>query len=526
MSNNIEQLKKLAQIFNVDKIMSPQDVQEVFKGVVQIIVNYKKDNELLNKETKDTVKSLLSQIVDIHKEQIKEIKENTDTFASDNKQTIDKANKEFKKSIKEAQALIKEIQSIEVRDGKDADEEFIISQVLERIKLPEYKEVVLDDGEKIVEKINELPTETDEYKIDAKHIKNLPESKGRGGSTARNFYQLFDTPENYAGQAGKVVKVKTTEDGLEFGTGGTGGSSISINGAEVTDPDFLDTDEIDISASGSNVSMALKAGSVDETKLDASVNASLDLADSAVQDLSDLGITASATELNVLDGIPATLTATELGYVDGVTSSIQTQLGAKANDSAVVHNTGNENVGGVKTFTSDPIIPDEAYGSGWNGSLEPPTKNAIYDKLEELKFYVVASNVTTTADTATDVTGLSHSVDANSTYYFQIFARVGCSGAGAVKPAYSQPSDAVMLYTHVGRNTGSTAGQFLGNIYTGDSGIINNTFGGSNDFGSMIVGGTIKTTTAGTWKVQFASGASGQTSTYYAGSVLMIRKIA
>jgi hypothetical protein len=40
-------------------------------------------------------------------------------------------------------------------------------------------------------------------------------------------------------------------------------------------------------------------------------------------------VTATAAELNVLDGIPATLTATELGYVDGVTSAIQTQLDAK-----------------------------------------------------------------------------------------------------------------------------------------------------------------------------------------------------
>jgi hypothetical protein len=48
-----------------------------------------------------------------------------------------------------------------------------------------------------------------------------------------------------------------------------------------------------------------------------------------VEDLGDLDVTATATELNVLDGIPATLTATELGYVDGVTSAIQTQLDAK-----------------------------------------------------------------------------------------------------------------------------------------------------------------------------------------------------
>jgi hypothetical protein len=53
-------------------------------------------------------------------------------------------------------------------------------------------------------------------------------------------------------------------------------------------------------------------------------------ASSASAALVNLGLTATAAELNVLDGIPGTLTATELGYVDGVTSAIQTQLNAKA----------------------------------------------------------------------------------------------------------------------------------------------------------------------------------------------------
>ena len=45
------------------------------------------------------------------------------------------------------------------------------------------------------------------------------------------------------------------------------------------------------------------------------------------QTLADLGITATASEINVLDGITAS--TTELNYVDGVTSSIQTQLNGK-----------------------------------------------------------------------------------------------------------------------------------------------------------------------------------------------------
>lgn len=56
-----------------------------------------------------------------------------------------------------------------------------------------------------------------------------------------------------------------------------------------------------------------------------------------------------------------------------------------ANTTQVVHQTGNETVAGVKTFTSDPIVPDEAYdATAWNGSMEPPTKNAVRDKLESM----------------------------------------------------------------------------------------------------------------------------------------------
>ena len=46
-----------------------------------------------------------------------------------------------------------------------------------------------------------------------------------------------------------------------------------------------------------------------------------------VSSLEDLGVTATAAEVNVLDGITAT--TAELNYTDGVTSNIQTQLDAK-----------------------------------------------------------------------------------------------------------------------------------------------------------------------------------------------------
>ena len=51
--------------------------------------------------------------------------------------------------------------------------------------------------------------------------------------------------------------------------------------------------------------------------------------------LSQLGITATASELNILDGITAT--TAELNYMDGVTSNVQTQLDGKAASSHGTH---------------------------------------------------------------------------------------------------------------------------------------------------------------------------------------------
>ena len=76
------------------------------------------------------------------------------------------------------------------------------------------------------------------------------------------------------------------------------------------------------------ITAALIAASIDESKLDTSVNASLDLADSALQS-SAIGVSVQAYDAN-LPTWPSTVDATEVGYLNGVTSSIQTQLDAKA----------------------------------------------------------------------------------------------------------------------------------------------------------------------------------------------------
>lgn len=54
------------------------------------------------------------------------------------------------------------------------------------------------------------------------------------------------------------------------------------------------------------------------------------------------------------------------------------------------------------TFSDAVEVPNEAYGSGWNGKTEVPTKDAVYDRLELMKTesFVIAASDETTAITA------------------------------------------------------------------------------------------------------------------------------
>lgn len=68
----------------------------------------------------------------------------------------------------------------------------------------------------------------------------------------------------------------------------------------------------------------------------------------------------------------SSVTSTELGHLSGVTSAVQTQINSKAADNAVVKLTGNQTIGGTKTFSA------AAYGvasSADNSILTTVSKN-------------------------------------------------------------------------------------------------------------------------------------------------------
>ena len=142
----------------------------------------------------------------------------------------------------------------------------------------------------------------------------------------------------------------------------------------------------------------------------------------------DVVMSASSTELNILDG--ATLSTTELNYVDGVTSAIQTQLDAKATSADLTTHTGSTTAHGAtgavvgttntqtltnKTLTS-PTLTTPALGvataDSINGTTIPSTKTLVVttDKLNVL----AATSSSELAGIISDETGTGALVFANT----------------------------------------------------------------------------------------------------------------
>lgn len=140
--------------------------------------------------------------------------------------------------------------------------------------------------------------------------------------------------------------------------------------------------------------------------------------------LAQLGVTATAAELNIMDGVTATaseinkldgVTATtaELNYVDGVTSNIQSQLDSKAASSTLTSHTGNTTVhitstertnwNAAKTHADTAHAPSNAE-KNQNAFSNVTVGNTTIaaDSATDTLTLIAGSNVTLTPDTSND----------------------------------------------------------------------------------------------------------------------------
>lgn len=96
-------------------------------------------------------------------------------------------------------------------------------------------------------------------------------------------------------------------------------------------------------------------------------------------------------------------------------------------------------------------IDDEAYGSGWNGSLEAPTKNAVYDKIESL---TVASSGTYTPTRSAE-SNLDSNVTMTVAQYMRVGSTVTVSGRFTADPTLTATSTSFEITLPVSSNLGA-----------------------------------------------------------------------
>lgn len=160
-------------------------------------------------------------------------------------------SKQIEEQVKRLEKELNELSEL-IPDPIDLSElENKIEEVKKSIPtIPEAKELT---GPEIVDLLNALAVNS-ELQIDASHIKNLPQS------VRELIHAGF--PETQI-KAGSNVTVRKDASGawVISSTGGGGsGSSVSINGVTVTDPNFIDSASATFNVAGSDVSITVTGG--------------------------------------------------------------------------------------------------------------------------------------------------------------------------------------------------------------------------------------------------------------------------
>ena len=110
-------------------------------------------------------------------------------------------------------------------------------------------------------------------------------------------------------------------------------------------------------------------------------------------------------------------------------------------------------LGNIGIANSDFSVPDEAYGSAWNGSLEVPTKNAIYDKIETLPSATTTSGVYTPTRSAE--ANLDSNVTPSEAQYMRVGSTVTVSGNVTINPTLTTTATSWELTIPVASNIGA-----------------------------------------------------------------------
>lgn len=148
------------------------------------------------------------------------------------------------------------------------------------------------------------------------------------------------------------------------------------------------------------------------------------------------------------------------------------------------------------------------------GVLADASKNLKSDGIGETRAAYNSTTQAVTSATETDITALVLSVGANKKYLVEIAIATECSGTSGIVFGHKFPAGSTFKLTHSGRTNSSIATMNLGNVYTANTGLINNPVNtNASATGSYVASCLLVTTNSGNYQLTFASVNGAQTST-------------
>ncbi len=160
---NLKNLEKIAKIFQPQNIITSDEIDQVLKGIMEILASYKKGTEIINEDTKAVVNSLLEQTIKYNQETILDFKSEAEKAHAERMRELQGFLSEVKSTLGDMEVMMSE-----VKDGEDADEEKVIEEVINRIKI--NPTVVTVSSQEIRDKLASLK---DEERLDKSAIKGL-----------------------------------------------------------------------------------------------------------------------------------------------------------------------------------------------------------------------------------------------------------------------------------------------------------------------------------------------------------------
>lgn len=225
--DNFQNIQKLAKLLQGTQLITTEELSGLVTDIVNAFAQYRAASKELNQEQKDTLNLALRQLNGEHSRILSLLETNKTDTSKEVKDSI-------AKMMADCQSMCDEVMAMKPQDGKDADEEKIIQEVLSKIEIPENKitaEAIRDN----------LETLEGEERLDVSAIKGIEDfvkglklSKVTGWG-ARMLSTLFDV-SIVSPTDGQVLTYDGTNNRWYNADGGGSGVSVetptgAINGS-------------------------------------------------------------------------------------------------------------------------------------------------------------------------------------------------------------------------------------------------------------------------------------------------------